>query len=112
MFVFVQKKDPEEVPLNHQLLQAVVRVLQYRMLLTGKHITSKIFTSGLLALKISHCVGFKVIIQIFVVGFIRKVTNALLHFAHISLNDLRSKKRISFEQIDELMASLKISSHK
>lgn len=40
MLIFVQKKDPEDVPLNHQLLQVVVRVLQYRMLLTGKNTSS------------------------------------------------------------------------
>lgn len=33
----MQKRSPEEaeVPLKHQLLQVIVRVLQYRMLLTG-----------------------------------------------------------------------------
>lgn len=37
VFLCVQKKGPEEaeVPLKHQLLQIIVRVLQYRMLLTG-----------------------------------------------------------------------------
>lgn len=35
--VSVQTRSPEEaeVPLKHQLLQVIVRVLQYRMLLTG-----------------------------------------------------------------------------
>lgn len=37
MFLCVQTRGPEdaEIPLKHQLLQIIVRVLQYRMLLTG-----------------------------------------------------------------------------
>lgn len=38
VFVFMQTQNclkETEVPLKHQLLQVVVRVLQYRMLLTG-----------------------------------------------------------------------------
>lgn len=37
MFACVQTRGPEEgeIPLKHQLLQIIVRVLQYRMLLTG-----------------------------------------------------------------------------
>lgn len=37
VFVCVQTRGPEEaeIPLKHQLLQIIVRVLQYRMLLTG-----------------------------------------------------------------------------
>lgn len=44
----MQKRSPEEaeVPLKHQLLQVIVRVLQYRMLLTGKaHVSSDLFTN-------------------------------------------------------------------
>lgn len=45
-YVCVQKRGPEEaeVPLKHQLLQVIVRVLQYRMLLTGNaHVSSHLF---------------------------------------------------------------------
>lgn len=36
-----QTRGPEEaeIPLKHQLLQVIVRVLQYRMLLTGNTLT-------------------------------------------------------------------------
>lgn len=46
----VQKRSPDdaEVPLKHQLLQIIVRVLQYRMLLTGN--TSALISSKSLML--------------------------------------------------------------
>ncbi len=45
VFVFqTQNAEGVHVPLKHQLLRVIVRVLQYRMILTGEHCVIQIFS--------------------------------------------------------------------
>ncbi len=45
VFVFqTQNAEGVHVPLKHQLLRVIVRVLQYRMILTGEHCMIQIFS--------------------------------------------------------------------
>lgn len=47
--VCVQAQGPDgAAPLKHQLLQVIVRVLQYRMLLTGTHLNTHTRTHTLI----------------------------------------------------------------